>query len=42
MQGVFKRFGIMHVDTQTRRRTLELRAHYGSQGIASDGGAFAA
>jgi hypothetical protein len=30
---------MMHVDTQTRRRTLKLSVHDGSQTIASHGGA---
>ena len=39
MQGDFKRLGMMHVDIQTRRRTLRLSVHDCSQTIASHGGA---
>jgi beta-glucosidase/6-phospho-beta-glucosidase/beta-galactosidase len=39
MQGYLKRLGMMHVDIQTRRRTLKLSVHDCSQTIASHGGA---
>jgi beta-glucosidase/6-phospho-beta-glucosidase/beta-galactosidase len=42
MQGYFKRLGMMHVDIQTRRRTLKLSVRDCSQMNASHGGALEA